>query len=117
MKKELIEKLKNKLEKERETLEEMLKDFAKESKTNPGDWKTKFPNFKTEGFLEEEADEVEEYSSLLSIEKPLELKLQNINEALKKIKEGNYGKCEKCEKEISENRLNLIPEAKTCNDC
>ncbi|MBZ1356690.1 MAG: TraR/DksA C4-type zinc finger protein [Candidatus Nealsonbacteria bacterium] len=117
MKKELIEKLKDRMKKEKNSLEEMLGEFAKESKINPGDWDTKFPNFKAEGTTDEEADEVEEYNSLLPIERVLEVKLQNINTALDKIKSGEYGKCEKCDKEIAENRLNLIPETKVCIDC
>jgi RNA polymerase-binding transcription factor DksA len=117
MKKEKIKLLKEKMEKEKEHLEEMLNSFAKESSSNPGDWKTKFPDFKTEGTLDEEADEVEEYSSLLPIEKTLELKIQNINKALEKIDSNVYGKCEVCGKEIKEERLELIPETKTCNEC
>lgn len=117
MKKEKIESLKERMKKEKEHLEEMLNSFAKESGSVPGDWKTKFPDFKTEGTLDEEADEVEEYSSLLSIEKTLETKVQNINEALEKIENNSYGKCSVCNKEIEEERLNLIPETKTCNKC
>ncbi len=117
MKKELLEELKERMEKEKSSLEEMLGEFAKESKTNPGDWDTKFPNFKAEGTADEEADEVEEYSSLLPIERTLEVKLQNINAALNKIKKNEYGKCENCNKDIPENRLKLIPETKVCLDC
>ncbi|MGB3988188.1 MAG: TraR/DksA C4-type zinc finger protein [Minisyncoccales bacterium] len=117
MKKEKIEELKIKLEKERENVEEMISEFAKESDSIPGDWNTRFPNFKAEGTLDEEADEVEEYSSLLPIERTLETKLQNINAALEKIKRGNYGKCEVCGNDISEERLGLIPETKTCGKC
>ncbi len=116
MKKEKIQELKIKMEKEKETLEEILGEFAKESST-PGDWNTRFPDFKAGGTLDEEADEVEEYSSLLPIERTLEAKLQNINLALDKIKNNTYGKCEDCGKEINEERLELIPEARKCSDC
>ena len=44
-------------------------------------------------------------------------KLREINEALKRIEEGVYGKCVVCGKEIEEKRLNAIPEAKKCIDC
>lgn len=117
MKKEKLEELKTKMEKEKIALEEMMKEFAKESESNPGDWDTRFPNFKAEGALDEEADEVEEYSSLLPVERTLETKLQNINDALDRMDDGNYGKCEVCDKAISEERLELIPETKTCSDC
>ena len=105
------------MEKEKKALEEMMGEFAKESDTKKGDWDTRFPDFKAEGTLDEEADEVEEYSSLLPIERTLETKLQNIDDALERMETGSYGKCESCGKKISEERLNLIPEAKTCSDC
>ncbi len=117
MKKEKLNELKEKMEKEKKSLEEMMKEFAKESDVKKGDWDTRFPDFKAEGTLDEEADEVEEYSSLLPIERTLETKLQNINDALDRIKDGSYGKCKSCDKAIREERLDLIPEAKTCSDC
>ncbi|MCD6489235.1 MAG: TraR/DksA C4-type zinc finger protein, partial [Thermodesulfobacterium sp.] len=51
------------------------------------------------------------------IEYTLELKLRNINLALKKIKEGKYGICEKCHKPIEIERLKARPEAKLCMKC
>lgn len=116
MKKEFAE-IKKRLELEKKALEEIIGSFAKEDSKNPGDWKTSYPDFKAEGTLDEEADEVEEYSSLLPIEKTLELKLQNIVSAIEKIDSGEYGKCEICGKEIETKRIDLVPETKTCSDC
>ncbi len=112
-----LEEIKEKLKKEELDLKEKLNSFAKKNQNNSEDWNTKFPDFEAKGVLDEEADEVEEYTSLLPIEKTLELKLQNIKIALEKIKKNKYGKCEKCEKEIEEKRLKLIPETKFCNNC
>jgi DnaK suppressor protein len=121
MNKKLIEELKEKLEKEGKSIEKELDKFAKKDDKLKGDWDTVFPKFNGgesgSGDMEKAADEVEEYSTLLPIEYSLESKLQNINLALEKIKKGTYGKCEKCKKEISEERLRAFPEAKTCNDC
>lgn len=47
----------------------------------------------------------------------LQERLQDIDEALVRIKEGRYGYCAKCGKEIPQARLSLIPEAKFCVDC
>ena len=44
-------------------------------------------------------------------------KLHEINEALKRIEEGVYGKCVVCGKTIEEKRLLAIPEAKKCIAC
>ena len=40
-----------------------------------------------------------------------------IEEALRKIAEGSFGKCSACGKEISSPRLNAVPWAKHCIDC
>jgi DnaK suppressor protein len=121
MNKKLIEELKEKLEKEGKSIEKELDKFAKKDSKLKGDWDTIFPNFSGgesgSGDMEKAADEVEEYSTLLPIEYSLETKLKNINIALEKIKKGTYGRCEKCKKEISEERLRAFPEARTCNDC
>jgi DnaK suppressor protein len=116
MKKEFIEELKQKLEKEKEILEKELEKFAKKDEKPAGDWDTKYPQFNG-GNLEEEADEVEEYETLLQIEHSLETKLKDVNLALEKIKKGEYGICEKCGKEIDTERLKVMPEARICNQC
>jgi len=119
MKEKLIKKFKERLEKEKKKIEERLKEFAKKGKV-PEDWETKFPHYNGEsgsGALERAADEVEEYENLRSIEQVLEVKLKNINLALEKIKKGNYGICEKCQREIEIDRLEAIPEARFCKKC
>lgn len=116
MNKYQIDELKTKLEKNKASLEEMLERFAKKDTLPEGDWDTIYP--KTKGSnIEEMADEVEEFSSLIKIEHSLEVKLKNINDALKKIKSGGYGICEKCNQEIEYKKLSVIPETKTCKKC
>ena len=116
MRKQQIEELKKKLEENKSSLEETLHRFAKKDSKPEGDWDTIFP--KTEGSsIEEKADEVEEYSALLPVEHALEVKLKNIDNALEKIKKNTYGKCEKCDGDISYKKLSLVPETKTCQEC
>lgn len=118
MNKKLLEELKEILEKQKIATENELKTFAKKDEKLAGDWDTRFP--KIEGGnnnLEEAASEVEEYSTLLPIEYNLELKLQNVNLALEKIKKNKYGICEKCKKEIPLERLKISPESKYCLEC
>lgn len=43
--------------------------------------------------------------------------LAMIEDALKRIKEGNYGFCPNCEKELQQKRLDAVPWAKYCIDC
>ena len=116
MDKDFIKKIKEKLEKEKEVIEKELESFAKRDPKLKGDWDSLYPRFDG-GDLEEAADEVEEYSTRLPLEFALELKLRDINSALEKIKKGKYGSCEKCGKNISQDRLKIFPEAKTCNKC
>lgn len=44
-------------------------------------------------------------------------KLLAINEALEKIKEGNYGVCQECGEQIGAGRLKVMPLANYCVDC
>ncbi len=117
MNKETLERNKKKLEEKRKELRKMLERFANEDTKPEGDWDTRFPKLDDGGDLEESADEVEEYASLLSVEYSLEKRLKKVDDALESIKKGEYGKCKKCNKEISKERLELIPEAQTCKDC
>ena len=145
--KNFLKKIKERLEKEKGSIEKELKKFAKEDTKPSGDWDTKFPKFNGgeagSAALEKAADEVEEYSTLLPIEHTLELRLKNINLALEKIrtslsartlkirtslsartldashgpKKGEYGICEKCGKKIPAERLKASPEARFCLKC
>ncbi len=118
MNKQIEEQFKEKLEKEKEALEKELLAFAKEDEKVKGDWGARYPKFgEGDGGIEEEADEVQEYEKLVSLEHSLELRLKDINSALEKIEKGKYGVCEKCGKEISVERLNICPEAKLCKNC
>jgi len=121
MEKKLVAKLKEKLEKEKSLIEAELKKFAKKDGKIKGDWDTKYPDFNGSAAgsqrLEDEADEVEEYVTLLPIEHSLETRLKDIDSALEKIKKGTYGKCGKCGKKISQQRLKVYPSAEFCKKC
>ncbi len=114
--KKFVEKTKIRLEKEKNALEEQLREFAKKDKIRKGNWDSRYPNFHGSN-LEEEADEVEQFESLVAIEHTLENKLSDINAALEKMEQGKYGSCEKCQADISPERLDAIPETKICDKC
>jgi len=120
MEKKNIDNLKKKLEEQKTILEAELHKFAKKDKDVKGDWDTGYPNLgQSSGSqqLEEAADEVEEYVNRLPVEHSMELRLEKINLALEKIKNGTYGRCKECGKEISDERLNIYPEAEFCSKC
>lgn len=116
MDKKLIEKLKEKLETEKASLQKELESFATEDKEVKNNWDAKYPN-REDGDKDEEADEAQEYDNALSLEHSLESKLKDVDNALERIANGTYGFCENCGKEIDENRLLACPEAKTCLKC
>ena len=113
----LIEKLKNNLLEEKSSLEKELENFASKDSTLKDNWNAKYPKKEENIDIEEEAGETQEYDNLISIEQSLELKLKDVNLALEKIKKESYGKCEKCGKEIEEERLLAYPEARLCISC
>lgn len=120
MPKEIIKKIKEKLEKEKTQIEKELESFAKKDEKVEGDWDARFPDWNKGGNdagMEIAADEVEEYSRRLPLEHILEIRLKNISSALEKIKKGKYGICEKCAKKIPADRLEVYPEASSCLKC
>jgi RNA polymerase-binding transcription factor DksA len=46
--------------------------------------------------------------------RPLDIRLEEINDALEKIEENRYGECEICSEDIEEDRLEVNPAARTC---
>ena len=116
MKKELIEKLKKQLKEEKSALEKELEMFAKEDKNIKNNWDVRHSE-REKGNMEEEADESQEYDNLISLEHNLELRLKDVNLAIEKIAKEEYGKCEKCNKDIEEKRLLVCPEARLCMKC
>ena len=44
-------------------------------------------------------------------------RLRDIEDALTRIKEGSYGVCEGCEKDIPKKRLEVYPSARYCVEC
>lgn len=66
---------------------------------------------------EEEADESEEFVNQLDLQRNLKMRLESVERALDKIREGTYGTCEKCGKPIEQEVLNVDPESRYCKSC
>ncbi|MDH3972878.1 MAG: TraR/DksA family transcriptional regulator [Deltaproteobacteria bacterium] len=54
---------------------------------------------------------------LLSLNDGQRLMLKDVDDALDRIKEGEYGLCIECGEEINAKRLEVRPQAKYCVDC
>ena len=118
MQQDLVKKNKEELEKMKRELKEILQDIATKDKHVADDYDTKYQDFGDPIFDDSaEAAEVALYQDNLSVEANLEVKLQAVDHALKRIEDGSYGKCVKCEGEISDERLKAQPAAKMCIDC
>ena len=120
MNKKQLEELKKNLETSKKGLEKELTKIATKEDKPEGDWDTRFPQWNGDSgssALERAADQVEEYSKLISLEHTLETRLKDIDSALEKMKKGKYGICEKCGKKISEEKLKILPAARTCKKC
>jgi RNA polymerase-binding protein DksA len=109
-----LAELKEKLLQEKVRIEDELGRIAKPAATE-GDYVTTFEDVGKDE--DENATEVEDYTDNLALESSLEKQLKDVMEALEKMGNGTYGKCENCGIEIPLERLRAYPAAKTCIDC
>jgi DnaK suppressor protein len=115
MTKALIKQMGEKLQAEKERLTHELEQFASQNPKNADDYQANFPNL---GDKEDEnAEEVDTYSTNLTLERTLESSLRDVNDALERIENGNYGICKYCNKEINEKRLMARPASSSCIEC
>jgi DnaK suppressor protein len=113
MDKDFLEKQKARLESEKTEIQKEIKNITDGGKLS-SHFRVRYPQL---GDSEEDnAEEVEEYIENLDLEGHLEDILKNIDEALKRIKNGTYGICEKCGKKIDRARLEVYPAANLCVD-
>lgn len=61
--------------------------------------------------------EISENTRLLGTAELEQRQLDQINAALERLERGAYGVCDGCGVEISERRLELVPETTMCMDC
>ena len=107
-------KIKEKLEKERDTLLEQMKDMGKLN-AETGEWEAipeeqDFP----ETDQNDMADRFEDFEARSSMMRTLEPRLHDILNAIKHINRDSFGKCLVCKKDIEVSRLEANPAAKTC---
>ncbi|HPS21435.1 MAG TPA: hypothetical protein PLO44_01345 [Candidatus Paceibacterota bacterium] len=107
-------KIKEKLEKERDTLLEQMRDMGK---LNPetGDWEAVPEEITTpESDPNDMADRFEDFEAKSSMIDVLEQRLKAILETLKNLNKVSFGKCKVCKKDIEKSRLEVNPSAQTC---
>lgn len=100
---------------EKVQLEGQLAAFAHRNPKNKDDFNAEFPQI---GDKEDEnAAEVETYSTNLTLERTLEAALRDTKKALERIAKGSYGVCKYCNKEIDAKRLLARPTSSACIEC
>lgn len=62
-------------------------------------------------------DAIQSQQMALELRRRNQGRLRQVEQALRRIGEGSYGLCIRCEEEISEARLNVRPETPLCIDC
>ena len=112
--KDFIEKMKEKLLKEKDEIETELALFTDKGE-GEGNYDSRHENIGAQD--EDNATEVADYTDKKALAEGFEENLSKINKALKRIEDGNYGFCAKCNKNIPKNRLEAFPAAETCVDC
>lgn len=108
------EHFRKKLEAEKARLEAELKSVGRRNPAVPGDWEPMPTEIGMESDLVDQADVIMNREGNAAILADLEARYDTTLEALKRISDGTYGKCEVCGKTIEEKRLEADPAATTC---
>lgn len=115
MNKTFVKEMEKQLQEEKARLERELAEIASKNPRAKGDFQADFPNM---GDKEDEnAEEVDTYSTNLTLERTLESSLRDVEKALDRIKADKYGTCKYCGKEIADKRLRARPASSSCIEC
>lgn len=112
---DFLKKIGVSLEDTKQKLEKELTGFSTPNPHVSGDFDANFPEYGEES--DENAREIADYLSNKPLEMTLEKTLRDVNIALKRIKDGNYGICKYCDQPIDEKRLLARPTSSSCVSC
>jgi len=112
-----VKKLRSVLAKEIKVLEVELGHIATKNPSVENDYQAHFHKSEPGDTSDEQAHNITDYEEERAVEQNLELRLREAKDTLKKIDEGTYGVCEKCQSPIDQKRLKVVPVAKFCFDC
>lgn len=121
MNSKFIQKVKAKIQEEKEWVQQELNRVASPDKGDHviGQYRAAYPNYGDDVSDDNtsSSQEVEEYERNLGLTTQFESRLESLEKALQKIENNTYGICEQCGKEIPEGRLEANPGATTCVAC
>ncbi len=110
-----IQHTKERLLSEKTRIERDLGTFSDKDAHGEGAYAAQWTDYGTSE--EDSATEVADYTANLSLEKNLEVQLDEINAALSRIEEGGYGMCARCGIAIDPKRLEIRPASVLCVQC
>ncbi|MCD6363426.1 MAG: TraR/DksA C4-type zinc finger protein [Synergistetes bacterium] len=100
-----LSRFKKRLEEMKETLTKRIKAIEKEGPRDIGSEEVDVANY------------MNEMDSLFREKEEAEKTLKRVERALKRFEKGTYGLCVDCGREISEERLEVVPFAERCIEC
>lgn len=116
----ILQELKTALLKEQDLLTKELETIAAPDPNLPGDWDVKHEEWGEDQITSSEeletgesVNESDEDMKNKVLSDRLELRLKEVNDALKRMEDGNYGTCETCKQPIDIERLKANPAANT----
>ena len=104
--------LRSRLESEHKRLSEELEQLK--ASARPADERREGSPF---GKREEEATESFELEKRLALERGIQDRLAEVENALRKFENGTYGLCDNCGQPIDPARLEALPQANMCLSC
>ncbi len=108
-----LKKIEENLLSEKQRLDTQLSQFA--PKEGAEAYEVQFPQIGDKD--DENAAEVDTYSTNLALERTLRSALRDVEGALRRITEGTYGICKYCGNEIDPKRLVARPVSSACINC
>ena len=99
----------------RKQISDDLRDLSRHDYHEADERTAKFPEYGSKP--DENAQEINDYSTDVMTEKVLEKIIEDIDKALDRIKKETYGVCKYCGKPIAKKRLLARPTASSCISC
>jgi len=99
---------------EKANLERELLTIARKNPSNPNDWEPLPEDTGLESDESDRADLIEDFGNNTAIVKDLEIRFNEVLQALERINAGTYGICTVSGMPIEKKRLDANPSATTC---
>lgn len=111
MTKQKLAEFKKKLEAEKVEISNRMVELKKDDPFSDPDYSN------DNAAVDNDVREQETHQRIEAEMNTLKDKLTNVENALKRLEKGTYGYCKRCNQEIPEKRLQLVPETSYCVQC